>query len=54
MIDNQRGREWAAHNIRSVDHFVVKNESKIRTVQRLSDLVGLVAGLALLRKRFKR
>ena len=53
-MDNQRGREWAAHNIKSVDHFVEKNESLLLRVQRTAQWVSIVTGLALMRKKFKR
>lgn len=54
MFDNQRGREWAAHNIRNADSFIEKNESKIISLQRLAQAVVTLTSLALLRKKFKR
>ena len=54
MFDNQRGREWAAFNIKNADHFIEKNENKIELAQRIAQFVVTVTGLTLIRKRMKR
>jgi hypothetical protein len=53
MFDNSRGREWAALNIRNVDHFIDKNENKIKKTRTFAQWVVIVTGFALARKKFK-
>lgn len=54
MFDNRQGREWAAFNIGTVDRLIDTHEDKIKKTRQVADVVAMLAGFALLRKRFRR